>query len=587
LKLPRRTLTFFLLAAIVASAYVVSAQDAPKMQLPADRRAYTAARAKLDPSERLAAMRQFLVDYPKSDRASRAQTAILDLLLANFPNRISEIDTQAKLMIEQAGKGDSRRNQEIVVAQKLAEAGPNGIDLPLAETFATDAAKSEPEAAYAQKQTAMYVKAKVPPPSAKEIHASYIQDKSEFLSVVAEVLMHEGKLDQARKIAEEAFATDPTVDDTNSIRGEIALKDHDNAKALDSFERAQIYGALRPMDRDQMLTLYRDSHNGSDAGLAKDQDARYEQLFPAPFEPAAHHATASGHTVLLELFTGSGCQPCVGADLAMEGVLAAYPRSEVVALAFDQHIPLPDPLANADSIAHGTEYGINHTPTFSIDGQTLEPNGGSRTDAEQLYKTVTKPLDADITRPTAVQLQLTAAIADGSKVEARAHFTLPSDDILQKELATLPVPPPPAKPDSKPNAKPAPAVVPTAPATPALTLNFALVEDEVRYSGENGMRFHRMVVRALAKPSELATANATSLDASFDLATISQKNTEYLAAFEKHNERFENTHFLSNDTAINPAHLKVVAWIENPADHRVLQTAFVSLSSGTKMEAGQ
>jgi tetratricopeptide (TPR) repeat protein len=574
-----RALTILSLSASLA---VASAQEtaAPKMQLPADRRAYTAARAQLDPAARLAAMRQFLVDYPKSTSAPRAEKSILDLLLAYFPGRLSEIDAQAKLLVKGNSKSTSHINEEASVAQKLAEAGPNGIDLPLAAKLAKQANDDLQEGPFAKEVDASYIADKLPPPTSAEMHEHFVQEKSETLSIVAEVAFHQGNLGEAGKFAELAFATDPTVDDTNAIRGEIALADQRNADALDAFERAQLYGGLRPVLQQKMLTLYRDAHNGSDTSFQADQDARYAALFPPPFTPKPHTPPANGHTVLLELFTGSGCEPCVGADLAMEAMLASYPRTELVTLAFDQHIPLPDPLANPDSIARATQYGIAHTPTVAIDGQLLDPAGGDRNDSEDLYKDITKSLDADAAHPTAVSLQLTAALTPTGQVTAHANVTLPADDELKKELATPPVPPPP--PDPKAPAKPA---VTTEPAAPALTLNFALVEDDVRYAGENGIHFHRMVVRALAKPAgqgvPLTAASSATLDTTFQPAEITKHLTEYLDAFEQHNERFENTHFLAKDTTIDPGHLKVVAWVENATDHRILQAAFVSLAAAT------
>jgi len=556
------------------------------MQLPADRRAYTSARAQLDPAARLAAMRQFLIDYPKSNSASRAENAILDLLLAYFPDRTAEIDSQVTLLVKGTSKSTSHINEEQSVAQKLAEAGPNGIDLTLAAKLAKQANDDLQERSFAKEIDASYSEAKLPLPSSAEVHAHFVQEKSEGLSIVAEVAFHQGNLSEASKFAELAFATDPAVDDTNSIRGEVALAEHRDADALDAFERAQLYGGLRPVLQQKTLALYRDAHNGSDANFQADQDARYAQLFPPPFKPAPHTPPANGHTVLVELFTGSGCEPCVGADLAMEAMLEAFPRTELVTLAFDQHIPLPDPLANPDSLARATQYGVIHTPNFAIDGQVLEAAGGDRNDSEELYKDVTKTLDADAARPSGVELQLTAALIPEGSVTAQAHVTLANDEQLQKEIAVLPVPPPaPAKPDAKAVATTAPApaaVTPLPLAAPSLTLNFALVEDEVRYAGENGIRFHRMVVRALAKPAgegfALTSNSSATLDAAFQPAEISKQLSIYLDGYEKHNERFENTHFLAKDTTINPAHLKVVAWVENTADHRVLQAAFVSLS---------
>jgi tetratricopeptide (TPR) repeat protein len=588
LTIPFRTLTILSLSAFLATASAQQPSPTPRMQLPADRRAYTAARAQLDPADRLAAMRQFVHDYPKSSSADRAQSSILDLLLANFPDRLTEIDTQARLLVKGSSKSNSHINGELTVAQKLAEAGSNGIDLPLAAKIVTKANNDLQEPTFAKEINASYISNKLPPPSAAEVHTHFIQQKSEAFSILAEVAFHQGNLDQANAFATQAFTTDPTVDDTNSIRGEIALATHRDADALDAFERAQLYGGLRPSLQEKMLTLYRAAHNGSDATFQSDQDTRYAQLFPAPFTPASHTTPAKGHTVLIELFTGSACEPCVGADLAVDAMLAAYPRTSLIALSFDQHIPAPDPLANPDSLARATQFGVRYTPTFAIDGQTLEAVGADRSESEKLYTGITKSVDTDAIRPTAVQLQLTAALTAEGKVTAQAHVTLGSSDQLQKEIATLPVPPPPPDPKA---AKPTPAAAASEPAPPALTLNFALVEDEVRYAGENGIRFHRMVVRALAKPAgegfPLTASSPATLDTAFNPADITKKLATYLDAYEQHNERFENTHFLARPTAIDLTHLKVVAWIEDTATHRILQSTFASLTPANSTGAAE
>ena len=78
----------------------------PKAQQAADQKAYAAAHRIDDPLQQLAAFRQFVQEYPKSNRVGRAQTAILHVLLKSFPERIDEIDKQAKLLVKQAkGQG--------------------------------------------------------------------------------------------------------------------------------------------------------------------------------------------------------------------------------------------------------------------------------------------------------------------------------------------------------------------------------------------------------------------------------------------------------------------------------------------------
>ena len=112
-------------------------------------------------------------------------------------------------------------------------------------------------------------------------------------------------------------------------------------------------------------------------------------------------------------------------------------------------------------------------------------------------------------------------------------------------------------------------------------VNFALVEDGIRYSGENGVRFHRMVVRALAKPADsgfpLELGKTATADAAFDPAAISATLAEYLTQYEKSNDRFGPIKFISKDTTMQPELLAVAAWVQDTATHRVLQSAIVLL----------
>jgi hypothetical protein len=316
--------------------------------------------------------------------------------------------------------------------------------------------------------------------------------------------------------------------------------------------------------------------------------------------------------VLLELFTGSACPPCVGGDLAVEGLLQAYPRSEFIALAFDQHIPEPDPLTNPDSLARAELYGVDSTPNYFIDG--IAPKsfyGGDRGDSKELYEKLTKVVDGEAGLESGVQLKLTADAAAGGTVHAQASVTLPSEEAIEKAIAAKPKveEPPKAEEAAKPaaSAKPAkkdkkakPAAAPATPATggtttaakpeepakPHLVVNFALVEDDVRYSGENGVRFHRMVVRSLAKPADggfEAHADGTlSFDASFDPAAISKALTTYLDGFEEQNDRFGKIKFLTKDMTMQPGHLAVAAWVQDTLSHKVLQAALMPLGETQK-----
>ncbi len=555
-----------------------------KKQLPVDVRAYRAAAAVVDPEKRLAAMRSFVKEYPKSRAVGDAQGHILKVLLGNFPERTVEIEKQAKLTVKDSGKG--------YVARDLAEAGTNGVDLKLAEKLAKEEVAHLNEASYDKERLALYKKYKITPPKPDALHKSYANARADALAQLADVYLRENKSTQAAALISEAFTLDPLVDDVNSQRGRLALIDHNSALALESFQQAQLVGAISTADRKKMMELYREAHGGSEEGLDAEMDARYTQLFPSPF-PAGKPSTTDVHrTVLLELFTGSACGPCVGADLSTDAVLDAYPRSEVVALSFDEHIPDPDPLANPDSVARRHLYDIDGTPTFAIDGVVQELYGTSRDESGELHDKLAKLVDAYASLPSGVELKLSAEATSGGAsylIHAHAIGQLPNTVEVAKMIAAKPKSEEPATAAPKADSKAAPAdAMPAAaaPAEPQLMVNFALVEDEIRYSGENGIRFHRMVVRSLAKPADsgfrVSAGDSFSLDASFDLAAISGALRTYLDDYEQHNDQFGKITFISKDTNIRQSHLAIAAWVQDAVSHRVLQAAFIPVNQQQK-----
>jgi thiol-disulfide isomerase/thioredoxin len=575
-----------LLIVVPASFSQAQASDsAPvKKQLPADVRAYKAAQAVVDPEKRLAAMRSFVKEYPKSGSVSDAQSEILKILLDNFPEGTVEIEKQAKLTVKDSGKGH--------VAWLLAEAGTNGVDLKLAEKFAKEEAAHLSEAFYDKDTLAIYAKYKVTPPKPEALHKGYVNTRADALAELADVYLRESKSTQAAALISEAFTLDPLVDDVNSERGRLALLDHKDGLALESFERAQLVGAISTADRKKMMELYREAHGGSEEGFDAEMDARYAQLFPSPF-PAGKPSTKDvHHTVLLELFTGSACPPCVGADLSIDAVLDAYPRSEVVALAFDEHRPDPDPLANPDSVARRQVYDINGTPSFVLDGVLQDLHGAYRDGSRELHDKLAKLVEAYASLPSGVELKLSADAASGGVshlIHAHAIGQLPNTGEVAKIIAAKPKSDEPATAAPKADTKAPPAdAMPAAaaPAEPQLVVNFALVEDEIRYSGENGIRFHRMVVRSLAKPADsgfrVTAGDNFSLDASFDPVAISAALRTYLDDYEQHNDRFGKITFISKDTTIRPSHLAIAAWVQDSVSHRVLQAAFIPVSQQQK-----
>jgi hypothetical protein len=180
-----------------------------------------------------------------------------------------------------------------------------------------------------------------------------------------------------------------------------------------------------------------------------------------------------------------------------------------------------------------------------------------------------------------VSLQLTSSVTPARTITASAEVRINDPAALRRVLASQTA----AQKNVSATAAAKDGMTGATPAldAPTLVLNFALVQKEVRYSGENGIRFHAMVVRQIAKPTtEGFPVAMTGLSANsfiFDPAEVSASLSKYLNTFEEHNPSFGIAHFLMKDTSLPLDELGVAAWVEDPKAHQVVAAAFVPLES--------
>ena len=109
------------------------------------------------------------------------------------------------------------------------------------------------------------------------------------------------------------------------------------------------------------------------AGLESRLDQEYRKKVP-PFAPekfAGRKDPKADHVVLMELFTGAQCPPCVAADVAFDALLETYQATELIGLQYHLHIPGPDPLTNKDSQSRQQYYGdeVSGTPAVFFNGE--------------------------------------------------------------------------------------------------------------------------------------------------------------------------------------------------------------------------
>ncbi len=309
-------------------------------------------------------------------------------------------------------------------------------------------------------------------------------------------------------------------------------------------------------------------HDGSLDGLEDVLDARYVKDGPKAPEVEKYERAAdrSERVVLAEIFTGAGCPPCVAADLAFESAMHRYSPKEVAVLMYHMHVPRPDPMANPYTQSRAKFYAVPGVPTYAIDGDA-KTGGGAADTALPFYKKSIEPV---------IDKRLT--------VKADAALTLKASGTDKAVKATVTV-----------------GAVETK--STKLRLHLVLAEEQIRYSGENGIRFHPMVVRSMAStgseppkpPAEGAKPEVTptlpipilgfpvepgkakTIEYTFDLAKVVADGLANLEDLEKNSARYPNHKFVQKKHEVNPAKLLLVAFVQDEESKQVLQAVQVEL----------
>jgi hypothetical protein len=275
-------------------------------------------------------------------------------------------------------------------------------------------------------------------------------------------------------------------------------------------------------------------------------DEEYENTVP-PFRPEPFKGRkdpkADG-VVLMELFTGAQCMPCVSTDVAFDALLKTYKPTEFIGLQYHLHVPGFDALTNKDTEARGEYYGeeIAGTPAVSLNGHFLPPGGGQMSDAEARYKEFRDLIDRQLDAAKGASISLSAS-RDGDQVEISAEASL--------------TPGPKEKDDANPKARP--------------RLRLVLTERAVRYTGANKLRIHHHVVRDFPgglEGKELS-AGQGRLHVKLSLADLKRSIEEYLS------ELLKEAPIRPTIPPIALEELSVVAFVQDDATKSILHAVSV------------
>ncbi|QGJ68371.1 Hypothetical protein PBC10988_0300 [Planctomycetales bacterium 10988] len=277
--------------------------------------------------------------------------------------------------------------------------------------------------------------------------------------------------------------------------------------------------------------------------VSKKLDQEYKENVP-PFEVTQVDGPEEneGKIVLVELFTSAGCPPCVGIDVAFDGLLETYPNSMMIGLQYHLFSPPPDPLATPISQERAQYYEIPGTPTIKFNGETPSQiyGGGGFELSSRFYRTM-KPLikQAAKGQPTG-EVKAEIEVKEEGKIVITANARLLSDEEVTGEANYF--------------------------------LRMALVEKEVRYPGSNGIRFHHQVVRTMPGGSEGVLLDDGSIDSEVevDLKQVKVQLDDLQRKLVPASEYMELPE-------LNEDHLYLVAFLQNDATQEVLDAVMVKV----------
>jgi hypothetical protein len=256
--------------------------------------------------------------------------------------------------------------------------------------------------------------------------------------------------------------------------------------------------------------------------------------FSIKVKPYAGRKGKANRVVLVEMFTGADCLPCVAADLAFDALGKTFKPTEVVRLQYHLHASGPDPLACPDGETRADYYGraVEGFPALLFNGRLASNSGGGgRERAPDRYAEYVSGLEP-----------LLETTADAS---VKGTATRKADQIDIAIEAAAP-----------------------AGAGDRLRLRLVLCERQVGYTGANKIAQHHHVVRAFpggAAGEKLVAGKSLHKTVRVDLAQVRKDIGEYLDMVAKK----EQVSLKERPLALED--LRVVAFVQNDATQEILQ----------------
>jgi DsbC/DsbD-like thiol-disulfide interchange protein len=548
-----------------AEVQVVAKTDVrpPAPPVPPDRDAFNKALSIKELGPQLDAILKYVADFPDSETVyfavARGMRNIGDADGADLTRLTTFVRAAESTMDAAAAAGRARRyqqadlyyniayrlmNRSVLIGDALRMAQKSVPRLDKAEFMAKERATHNERQAYYATKTPGRVAEPFP---AAESEEKWTGIRASHLSALGRALLASGRRAEAEAALKESYALTPVLE-TGIALATIAEKDGRIQDALNFAVAAELTGKMTT-ERAYLETLYRKTHNDSLDGLTALLDNTFSARHLNPITTTKYVASPrrTSRTVLAEMFTGAACIPCLSVDLSFERVLERYSRADVAYLVYHIHAPSSDPYSNFAVEDRSHFYGVNSAPTVIIDGHPATVGEGSTPLATTVFPKIDAALAArlDIEAGGAITA---SAVRQGSRVSVAVNASA------------------------------------RATSSDKVKLHIALVEMTSSYSGENGLRFQPMVVRAMYRARNdrgawLPGPSAAPVTWAVDLAELAAENNEYYDWYIADLKKRANidTSFREKRSQLDPSRLAIVAFLQDDVTHAVLQSSFTPI----------
>jgi hypothetical protein len=292
---------------------------------------------------------------------------------------------------------------------------------------------------------------------------------------------------------------------------------------------------------ERLSMLWKEKHGsteGLDDFIQKSYDRHLLDFVADTFDERP--ADSGTHTVLLELFTGTRSPLCITADTVLAAMDRTYPTSMVVSLRYHLHIPEFDPLTNEDNEARFFNYYRSQgTPALFLNGVPVAGIIGTVSDAPARYNDIRNMLADQYSKESEIAINLSAT-RQGDQIEISANVD--GADLSNDRLR----------------------------------LRLVLAENEVPFLGLTGIRSHSMVARKMIGGDRGIAAADGKLgwQGMIDVNEVRDTLHAYLTNYE------QNFGIEFSSMPLDLESLSLIAFVQDDATRRVLQTRLVRLQTG-------